>query len=405
MKILHVIPSVAPVRGGPSQAVLEMVRELRSQGINADIATTNDNGDGVLNVPFEQSILYPQPESSHSVPVRFFPKFAPQMTSLREFTFSGGLTTWLWQTIAQYDLVHVHAIFSYPSTAAMAIARMQQVPYIVRPLGQLCHWSLQQRSRKKQLYLQFIERTNLQSSRALHFTSEQEKREATSLGLKTPGFILPHGLSLPQAMADARQVVRAQFNLAPEEPIILFMSRLHPKKGLDVLIAALSQLKDYRFTLVVAGNGTAEYEAEIERLLVDTGIHHRTRRVGFVSGAMKQQLLQGSDMFVLPSHSENFGIAVLEALAAGLPAVVTPGVALSDTVQRHHVGWVVNQTPGAIATTLSHIFRNPQLAHRMGTHARQVVRDHFTWNRVAANLIDHYETVLRQEPILNPAFQ
>ena len=390
MKVLHVIPSVAHVRGGLTQAVLEMVKALRSQGLDAEIATTNDNGADSLPVPLQQRVEYQQ------VPVWFFPRFSPAVASIREFAFSHPLTTWLWQHVSNYDLLHVHAIFSYPSTAAMAIARLKGIPYIAVPHGMLCQWSLQQKESKKKTYLALIERANLNHSQALHLTSSQEEEELSQLNLKAPNFILPHGLSLPTPIPDARHQLRQRLNLPEEEPIILFMSRLHYKKGLEYLIPALGKLSHRRFNFILAGNGSPEYEAQIDELLTAAGMRDRTYHPGFVSGETKELFLQGSDFFALTSHSENFGIAVLEAMAGGLPVLATSGVALASTVKQHQLGYVTELDIPAIATAIEHHLNHPQQAKAMGDRARELILNRYTWKQIAARLIETYEAILNQ---------
>lgn len=394
MKVLHVIPSVSPLRGGPSEAVLQMVQALRLQGVDAEIITTDDHGDAVLNVPLYQQQSYPE----HSpVPMRFFPRFSPAIPSIREFAFSGSLTTWLWQHIREYDLVHVHAIFSWASTAAMTIARLRKVPYIVRPLGQLCHWSLQQGQRKKQMYLNLVERANLNRAQFIHFTSTQEQQEANAIGLKSASIVLSHGLVMPPLLPEAKLRLRQSLNLPEDEPIILFLSRLHPKKGLNFLIQALSKLQNHRFTLVLAGNATPEYETEVQLLAQKAGLTDRIRRLGFVTGEFKTLLLQGSDLFALTSHSENFGIAVLEAMANGLPVLLTSGVALASVVEQSQLGWVTPLEHSAITSAFQQFFDNPTQAEQMGNDARIMVNQKYTWNQIATDLIKYYESALQLE--------
>ena len=392
MKVLHVIPSVAAVRGGPSQAVIEMVRGLRSQDVDAEIVTTNDNGKDLLDVPLYE--LTDRLEEYANVPIRFFPRFSPNINAVREFAFSGALTTWLWQHITEYDLVHVHAIFSYASTIAMAIARIKNVPYITRPLGQLCEWSLQQSKLRKQIYLNVIERSNLLCSKSLHFTAEQEKTEFNQLGLNIPNFILPHGVYIPTPISDAKTQVREILHILDQRPIVLFMSRIHPKKGLEYLISALSKLKEYNFVLVIAGSGDPDYVNQIKDLLKTHDICDRTHMIGFVKGETKNLYLQGADIFALTSHSENFGIAAIEALAAGTPVLITDGVAIAPMVKEQAIGYVTQLEVEAIASIIQEFFDHPDIAKQKGDRATLYIAEHYSWAKITCRLMTVYKNLL-----------
>ena len=389
MKILHIIPSIATVRGGPSIAVIAMVKSLRDIGIDAEIVTTNDNGNTLLDVPLNDLIAY------QSVPVRFFARFSPSIHSIREFAFSTSLTTWLWQHLQDYDLIHVHAIFSYPSTIAMAIARIQNVPYIISPHGLLCKWSLQQSQQKKKLYLDLIERKNLHRAELIHLTAKKEQKELELLGLDLSNLIQPLGLDMPNLLADARQHLHQILDIPLERPIILFLSRLHPKKGLDYLIPALAQLSDQNFAFVLAGNGSPAYEDELNRLIQDNNLSDRTYKLGFVSGEKKDICLQGADLYALTSHSENFGVAVLEALASGTPALVTTGVALSDLVKEQNLGWVVDLEIKAIASAIQEFLNNQTIGQEIGDRARQFILESYTWDKIAIKMASVYTKIIQ----------
>jgi glycosyltransferase involved in cell wall biosynthesis len=399
MKILHVIPSIAPVRGGASRAIIEMVQALRKyKKVDAEIATTNDNGDLLLDVPLGRSIEYDR------VPVYFFSRFTPAIKSLREYNFSSQFTIWLWQNCHKYDLLHIHAIFSYTSTVAMFIARIKNIPYIVTPHGLLCDWSLQQSAFKKRLYLSLSEKANLNNSQVLHLTTKQESHEVAKLNLKSPDVVIPLGLASPNIIPNARFQLRKLLKVPDDEPLVLFMSRLHHKKGLDYLIPALGKLSCKRFTFILAGSGASDYEKEVEALLLSAGIKHRTHRVGFVKGEMKNLLLQGSDLFALTSHSENFGVAVLEALAAGLPVLISPGVALASVVNEHQLGYVTDLDVEVIALALQQCLSD--LGDHQKTEARrkranQLILEQYTWESIAAKMSDFYEKFVNKHKINN----
>ncbi|WP_310489360.1 glycosyltransferase, partial [Chamaesiphon sp. VAR_69_metabat_338] len=310
-------------------------------------------------------------------------------------------TTWLFQNITKYDAIHVHALFSYTSTVAMSIARLKGVPYITTPHGLLCEWSLQQSAQKKQAYLKLVERANLDRARAIHVTCEQERDDVVALNFKSPISVLPLALTqMPVSIPDAANLLRQSLNCPADEPIILFLARLHYKKGLEYLIPALGKLGDRRFTLVIAGTGTPAYEAEIKALIVAAGIENRTRTIGFVEGTQKDLLIQGADLFALTSHSENFGIAVLEALIVGTPVLLTPGVGLASVVRDNDLGYVADLNVDAIAQALDRHLIDPDRSKVMGERARQFAIANYNWDKIAVDLIQVYQSIIDRQPIL-----
>lgn len=394
MKILHVIPSVAPIRGGTSRAVLEMVKSLRHQGIEAEIATTNDNGAGILEIPLGQKITYAD------VPIWFFPRFSPPVGALREFAFSYSLTHWLWQYSGNYDLIHVHAIFSYASTIGMAIARQQKRPYLVSPHGLLNHWSLQQQGLKKRIYLELIERHNLSSSKAIHFTAIAEAQETNALNITSRAVVVPLGVDLPLLIPKAREQLRQKLRLLDNQLILLFLGRIHPKKGLELLISALSSLKkNNQFCLLIAGKGEPQYEQEIHQLIEKSHLSECIQWLRFVDGLEKDLVLQGADLFILTSYSENFGIAVLESLAAGVPVLISDQVALADVVCQHQLGFVTELKVHAIATTIEYCLTHPRELQKIGDRARQLILENYTWEKVAARLGQVYTAIVQGQPL------
>lgn len=406
MKILHVIPSLAECRGGASKAAIDMVAALRSIGVDVELACTNDDGAGVLDVPLDTLTEF------QGVPVRFFARYSPQgqgrlQHAIREYAYSASFRRWLRANLREYSLIHVHALFSFTSTYAMRLARRRGIPYFAHPIGSLDHWSLQQSAARKQIYLNLFEKKNLQSAARVHFTAKSERDQALqAVALRRP-LIVPLGLDLPTLIPTARQSFAASLGISESSKIILFLGRLHPKKGIDLLLRALKQQGDTAFHLAIAGDGDATYLAELKSLIQRLGLTEKVTFTGYLGGQDKCVALQGADLFALTSHAENFGIAVLEALAHGTPVLLCRGVALAHQVQEYGLGWVAEPTVESVSTAL-HNWTNDRggEANNLDDDAvistisvsasdcRDYVKAHHNWQSLAQQLLSAYQQTI-----------
>lgn len=387
MKVLHVIPSISPLRGGPSKAVIDMVRALNDIGVSAEIATTNDNGPEKLEVELEALT------SHQGVPVIFFDRFSPPQNAVREFAYSGGFRRWLKQHIDDYDLLHIHAIFSFASSYAMALARRRNIPYVLRPIGQLEPWALRQSRLRKHLFLQLFENSNLLGAAAIQFTAESEQTKTMQALSELQGVhseIIPLGIELPQKVPNARQQIIRDYQLEGEKKIILFLSRLHVKKGLELLLESLSRISQENWQLLIAGTGEPAYVRALETKVAQLGLTSRCRFIGFVDGTPKQLLLQGADLYTLTSYAENFGIAVLEALAAGTPALVSRDVALSKLIESQRLGYVCDTNVRSVSQQLTIALGGES---DIGKEAAEYVAKTFDWGQIAARLSALYQQI------------
>lgn len=399
MKILHVIPSFAPAwrYGGPIYAAMGLTRELARQGHEVAVMTTNIDGPGVLDVPVKR------PVSMEGVEVWYFPVEHP-----RWWCFSGSLGKALQLQVKRFDLVHIHSIFLWPTTAAAFWSQRSEIPYIVRPAGALdpvCltrsydNWWVSLMSRgKKGAYLKTIGRMDLHNASALHFTSLAEMEAARSLRLRPPGFVVPLGVELAPAEGESASLrLRERYPQLGGKRVVLFFSRLDPKKGLDLLVAALGDLasrhKDFSF--VLAGGGTSGYTADVVALVERHGLQERTVFLGPVEGSAKWLLLQEADLFVLPSYQENFGVAVVEAMAAGLPVVISNRVNIHREVSQAGAGLVTDLDPKQIAAAVEQLITDGDLRRDMGRKGTLLVRREFTWEKIAKHMLQVYGHVIK----------
>ncbi|MBI3016262.1 MAG: glycosyltransferase, partial [Candidatus Tectomicrobia bacterium] len=384
MKVLHVIPAVAPRYGGPSRAVIEMCGALKEREVESLIATTDADGTSRLPVDLERPVLY------EGVPTIFFSRQWSEA-----FKYSHPLARWLDANAEGFDVAHIHAVFSHACLAAARACRRYGVPYVVRPLGTLDPWSLRQKRFRKRLLWHFGVKKMLRGAAEIHYTTAAERRLAEGvLGLRR-GIVIPLGVN--QELIRAAVVpdsFRPRYPTLEKDPYVLVLSRLHPKKGLDLFLEVFlevtrrGEFQDWRS--VVAGDGDPGYVAGLKGRVQELGGNGRVVFTGWLHGAEKVAALQGAELLALPSHQENFGLSVVEALACGVPVVVGTPVNLSEEIQAAGAGWVVPLERAALADVLGEVLRDEQERQRRGAAGRKMVLSRFTWPRVASQLVELY---------------
>ncbi|MBT9312824.1 hormogonium polysaccharide biosynthesis glycosyltransferase HpsP [Leptothoe kymatousa] len=393
LKVLQIVPSISLVYGGPSQMVRGLSTSLAKQGAKVTVLTTDSNGDegqAPLAVPLNQ------PVATDGYETIYF-RCAP----FRRYKFSLPLLQWLRQHGAQYDMAHIHALFSPVTSLAATVARRQQLPYILRPLGTLDPADLAKKKQFKQLYAALLEGPNIQGATALHFTSDQEAKVSERFGAQTRDIVLPLGVVLPNfscSEAEAKRAIRQRYHIPDGVPIVLFMSRIDPKKGLDLLLPALEALHQsgQQFQFVLCGGNPQDqgYVDAIGEQIGKSALKHCTTVTGFVTGELKGQILQAADVFVLPSYYENFGIAVAEAMAAGKPVVISDQVHIWRDIQSSESGWVVPCDRTMLTQSLADALANVAECRRRGENAYRFAKENYSWDAIAARMVETYHQLL-----------
>ena len=290
------------------------------------------------------------------------------------------------------DLLHTHGLWTHASWVARAWKRRHPGrPHVASPRGMLEPWAWQHHAWKKRPVWWLLERGNLQSAALLHATSAAEADNLRRLGLTPPIAVIPNGVDLP----DSSTLAAARADTpGPRERTALFLSRLHPKKGLPLLIEAWHQVRPVGWRLVIAGPDEGGHRREIEQQIREHGLTAAIQCVGPLHDEARTRALISSELLVLPTHSENFGMAVAEALAHGLPVITTHG-APWELLTTERCGWWVPVAVPALAEALAAATALPPGELRaLGARGRDLMREHFSWPVVANNLLACYQWLL-----------
>jgi glycosyltransferase involved in cell wall biosynthesis len=376
MRILHVIRGLAN-SSGTTHIVIPLSEEQARQGAQVSVYYVD-------KPPYPA--LEPDPALVES---RCFAQSLPLANPGVSFEFVRAMN----RDIGKFDVVHIHAVWNFPTWWAMRAAYRAGVPYMVAPQGSFEGWALNQNRWGKRLYGMFTEMPLLRRATWLQALTATEEGQFRRAGLDAPVVIVPNGIDPERFNRTAPRLVE-RLGLQEGGRTLLFLSRLHPKKGVDVLVEAFARFAPSHpeVFLVIAGHdGGTGYRSKIEELIARHGLEHRCRLIGEVRGVDKYETLLGADAFVLPSHSEGLPVAVVEAMGAGLPVVITPGCNLPEVAEQG-AGLVVRADPGEVAEALNKVFASGDQARAMGENGRRLVRERFTWAGIARQLLEIYNS-------------
>lgn len=385
MKILHAIATLASRDGGPSKACFEMARAVARRGHQVSIFTTDKDGPGRLDVPLDR------PVERDGVTIRYFPVGFP-----RFWATSIPLARALAEAIPRHDVVHLHSLYMFHDKVVGRECGRTGVPYLLRPHGTLDPYLHARRRWRKTLLEVWFQNRVTRGASAMHFTTEDEMRLAAPFSFGVRGIVVPNGLDIEDYDAlPPRGTFRGRHPALGTRPIVLFLGRLNFKKGLDILTRAFADVvrAHPQAHLVIAGPDDG-MEAATRAWIADYGYADRVIFTGMLAGTEKLAVLRDADLFVLPSYSENFGIAVVEAMACGLPVVVSDKVNLWHEVAGAGAGWVTPAAAAPFAAAIAEALANPGEAHARGACGRALAERRFRWPEIARALEEAYASVL-----------
>jgi glycosyltransferase involved in cell wall biosynthesis len=335
------------------------------------VLTTNANGpDAVLDVPANREV-----EVAAGVRATYAARIGSEAISLPLLAKLPALVRWA-------DVVHVTPVYSFPAIPTMLACRLAGKPLVWSPRGGLQRWSGSRRVRLKDAW-DFVCRMVQPKGTVLHVTSEQEAAESQARYPKLRTALIPNGVPAPETLR--RREGNGTLRL-------VYLGRLHPKKGIENLLEALAAIGDsLRCSLVIAGKGEAGYTASLRRRIEELKLSGIVQMAGEVIGADKQAVLENADLAVFPSHTENFGLVIAEAMAHGLPVIASRGTPW-QTVEFKGCGMWVENDPQTLKDAILRFSKLPM--REMGMRGREWMLESFSWEGVASATIALYRSLI-----------
>jgi len=358
MKVIHFIAGIDKKDGGTSEYMRLLGSELKN---HIDIIVATGRSANPIDIK--------------GVRIKFF-----ETNVFRWFSMLKEFHSFL--TAEKPDIVHINGIWSPQNWGFQKIAQELGIKVILSPHGMLEPWIIRQNTIKKKLGLYFYQRKALDNAKFLHTTAEMEALNIQYLGFKTPIHIIPNGIDLNDIKG-----IKKHYGTKK----IIFLSRIHPKKGIELLLQAWRNSNTNGWLLEIAGNGDENY---ISNLRVSAQDLNNVNFVGAKYGQEKWDFLKSGDVMILPTHSENFGIVVAEALATGVPVITTQGTPWED-LEIHECGWWIMLSVKNLENMIAKVISTPaNELEDMGQKGRRLVTEKYEIKSVACKMNELYKKTL-----------
>ena len=382
MKILHITPYYKPayIYGGPIVSISRLTKELSNQNQTITVWTTTANGDKLLDIQANRE------QNTEGVSVCYF-----SLVGSPKIFFSPRLLIALFKKIKSFDVVHIHTWWNLTAIFSLFICVLKKKKPLFSPRGMLSPYSFNNSKTSLKSFLLFhvLIGNFLLKKTYLHATATQELLECQTIIPFWKGFVAPNLIKLPKSNTVILTTTKKIFS-------IIFLSRIHHKKGIEILLESLSKL-NFNWQLSVVGEGEPLYIDSLKDIAVKLKIEEAIHWKGWINGEDKYQLLNDADLMVLPSFNENFANTILESLSVGTPVLVSNKVGLSDYVEDNDLGWVTALDCEAIVEALNQAYSQEQKRQHIRTTAPAKVREDFKPEVVVQKYINAYCQIVKQE--------
>ncbi len=379
MDAILTIADLRPESGGPSRTVPALAEALSDLDVRVRMVALQRNGAGEMPAAEQQTKVQTT--------------YVPCRSNIAKITGGGAFRRTVLGLCGEgkNTVLHDNGLWLGTNHGTVCAARLSGMPLMISPRGMLTEWSLQHNGWKKRIAWRLYQERDLRAASVLHATSRAEAEGFRAAGVNQPIAIVPNGVSIP-ALAFSPKVNGRQ------ERILLFLSRIHPKKGLLTLVRAWAVVRPNGWKVVVAGTDEGRHLSEVKAESQKMGVAEDFNFVGEVDGDAKWKLYSNADLFVLPSHSENFGMVVAEALGCGLPVITTQDTPWEELSARR-CGWWVKTMAETLADALRDATSRTDSERReMGLRGQALVEERYTWPGVAAQMKSVYEWMMKTGP-------